>query len=183
KVAEAFADLPVEYLGGEPYPKTADPKKIAAALADIPNTMRVRVLRGEQISGSEDDPLDWHGWISMGLAIWNGTSGSEEGKAIFLTWSRKWPKYIAGTETEKAQFDRNTISKWNAFSKSPPKDIGAGTIFYLADKAAPEWREKYDASQKRTNGGGTPGFESGGSTTAKPQPTPVFDPWQRYIVP
>src|SRR5262249_23221646 len=57
----------------------------------------------------------------------------------------KWPKYLAGTEAEKARFDRTTAEKWKAFSKYRPTKIGAGTIFWLADKAAPGWREEYEA--------------------------------------
>src|SRR5262249_38495066 len=144
KVAEEFADLPVEYLGGEPYPKTALPKKVAAALAVIPNSKRLYILRGQQIVGSENDPLDWEGWNYICMATWAATSGSKEGFAAFLPWSRKWPKYIAGTEAERARFDRNTVNKWNALFTSPPKDLGAGTIFFLADKAAPGWREEYE---------------------------------------
>src|SRR5262249_41479449 len=144
QVPEGFEDVPLEDLRGEPYPKTADPKLIAAALAVVPNSMRVRVLRGQQITGSEDDPLDWEGWNYICMAAWNGTSGSKEGFYALLPWSRKWPKYIAGTEEEKKRFDRNTVNKWNALFTSPPKDLGAGTIFFLADKAAPGWREEYE---------------------------------------
>jgi AAA domain-containing protein/primase-like protein len=148
--APGFADIPYEDLWGNPYPKTADPERIAAALAVIPNTQRLYTLRGNKINGSEDDPLDWHGWISIGLAIWSGTGGTKEGEAVFLTWSRKWPKYIAGTEAEKARFDRTTAERWAAFSKCPPDKIGAGTIFFLADKASPGWREEYDAERAQS---------------------------------
>src|SRR5262249_43239563 len=108
----------------------------------------------------------------------NGTNGSNEGEEVFRTWSRKWPKYIAGTEAEKARFDRTTAEKWKAFSKSPPDRIGAGTIFWLADKAAPEWRDKYDASQKGTNRGGTPGFSiqsDDNEQTKTPPPDPLAE--------
>src|SRR5262245_7813806 len=153
---------------GRALPQNSAPQKITAALAVLPNTQRLQVLRGLEINGSEDDPLDWHGWATIGLATWNGTSGSKEGFfTAFLPWSRKWPKYIAGTEAEKAQFDRNTAERWEAFSKCPPDKIGAGTIFWLADKAAPRWREEYDARKDDGQGGGDAG-QQGGPT---PQPT------------
>src|SRR5262249_44275603 len=154
--------------------------------------------RGEKINGSEDDDLDWHGWITIGMALWRGTGGSKEGEAVFLTWSRKWPKYIAGTEAEKARLDRNTAERRKAFRKCPPKKVRVGTIFWLADQASPGWRQEYDDARKGNDqgesGGETSGFgeipvAEGFNLTAsggpQPQPpgAPVFDPWQRYIVP
>jgi hypothetical protein len=47
----------------------------------------------------------------------------------FDAWSRKSPKYDA----------RNTAAKWAAYFKSRPTQIGAGTIFRLADQASPNW--------------------------------------------
>src|SRR5262249_55189628 len=75
-VAPEFEDLPVEDFGGSRYPKTAEPKLLAAALTVIPNSKRLYVLRGQQIVGSEDDPLDWNGSATSGLATWNGTPGA-----------------------------------------------------------------------------------------------------------
>src|SRR5262249_24907448 len=95
EIPSGFEDIPFVDLWGNPYPEHAEPERIAAALAVIPNSKRLYVLRGEKINGSEDDDLDWHGWITIGMALWRGTGGSKEGEAVFLTWSRKWPKYIA----------------------------------------------------------------------------------------
>src|SRR5262249_4681368 len=160
EVPAGFEDIPFVDLWGNPYPETAEPERIAAALAVIPNSKRLYVLRGEKINGSEDDDLDWHGWITIGMALWRGTGGSKEGEAVFLTWSRKWPKYIAGTEAEKARFDRNTAERWEAFRKCPPKKIRVGTIFWLADQASPGWRQEYDDARKGNDQG-----ESGGETS------------------
>src|SRR5262249_34267229 len=41
-----------------------------------------------------------------------------------------------------------TAERWNHFFYSSPDRIGAGTIFYLADKASPNWRKKYDDALK-----------------------------------
>jgi hypothetical protein len=51
---------------------------------------------------------------------------------IFDAWSKKSGKYD----------ERNTKLRWNHFYQSPPSRIGAGTIFYLADQADPDWRRK-----------------------------------------
>jgi hypothetical protein len=147
KVAEGFEEIPFERLGGNRYPETAEPDRIAVALAVIPNSKRLLVLRGQKTDGSENDPLDWHTWNTIGLATWRGTNGSAEGGAVFLTWSRTWPKYIAATKAEKAHFDRNTAERWKAFSKCPPTKIGVGTIFWLADQISPGWREEYEDHQ------------------------------------
>jgi Protein of unknown function (DUF3987)/Primase C terminal 2 (PriCT-2) len=113
----------------------AEPERIAAALTVIPNSKRLMVLRGLKIDGSEDDNLDWHYWNAVGMATWNATSGSPEGKAAFHAWSKKSPKYNA----------QITDERWAAYFTSPPERIGAGTIFYLADQASPPWREEYEA--------------------------------------
>jgi hypothetical protein len=131
----------------------ADPELIAAALAVIPNSKRLLVLRGEKINGSEDDPLHWKYWNDIGMAIWRGTSGSPEGFAAFDTWSKKSPKYNAKT----------TAERWAAYAKYPPTKTGARTIFYLAGQASPGWREEYDArksnGQEERQNAGLPGFD------------------------
>jgi Virulence-associated protein E/Primase C terminal 2 (PriCT-2)/Bifunctional DNA primase/polymerase, N-terminal len=99
----------------------ADPDLVAAALAVIPNN------------------ADWERWYTIGMAVWRATAGSGESFAAFDAWSKKSPKYNAHT----------TAQKWAAFFKSPPTQIGAGTIFYLADQASPTWRQDYEASQQQ----------------------------------
>jgi Primase C terminal 2 (PriCT-2) len=64
------------------------------------------------------------------MAFWAATGGSEEGFKIADRWCAKWEGYDAN----------KTRQRWEAISKSPPNRIGAGTIFYLADRASPGWR-------------------------------------------
>jgi putative DNA primase/helicase len=90
----------------------ADPKRIAAAMAVIPNP-----------------DLGWEDWKKFGMAIWHATGGSAEGFAIFDEWSQKSQKYGVDT-TKKA---------WNEITRSPPTRIGAGTIFHHANAADPGW--------------------------------------------
>jgi hypothetical protein len=94
-------------------------EKIAAALTVIPN------------NGSWDD------WNSMGMAIFRATGGAEAGFALFDAWSKKSAKYDAC----------NTAAKWAAYFKSPPTQIGAGTIFYLADQASPTWLQDCELAE------------------------------------
>jgi hypothetical protein len=102
--------------GAEPQ---ADLTLIAKAMAAIPN-----------------DVVGWENWNTKGLAIYRATGGSDEGLAIFITWSMKL----------KIKFDLDrTKDRWNEFHKSPPSEIGAGSIFFWADEAAPGWRGASEA--------------------------------------
>src|SRR5262249_15818976 len=50
--------------------------------------------------------------------------GSEEGFQAWGAWSRKAPTKYGGTE-----------KAWKAFAKSPPRNIGFGTLYYHAQEA------------------------------------------------
>jgi hypothetical protein len=97
---------------------TADAFDIAAALKVIPN-----------------DDVSWEEWNRVAMAAWRATGGCEEGFAAFDSWSSKSSKYDADT----------TRKRWDGFKTSPPTIIGAGTIFWLADRTAPGWRQKKGA--------------------------------------
>jgi hypothetical protein len=95
----------------------AHPKLVAAALKVIPN-----------------DDVGWDEWKKIGLATWAATNGSDEGFEAFDGWSSKSGKYDA----------RTTLKAWHQIDRSPPDQIGAGSLFYLARKANPEWRDAFD---------------------------------------
>jgi AAA domain/Primase C terminal 2 (PriCT-2)/Bifunctional DNA primase/polymerase, N-terminal len=84
----------------------ADPLRIAAAIAAIPNA----------------GPADWEAWNRMGMAIWGATGGSAIGGELFNEWSKRHPAYDPA-ETE---------ARWLHYRSSPPTSIGAGTLFHLA---------------------------------------------------
>jgi AAA domain/Primase C terminal 2 (PriCT-2) len=100
------------------YSRDADGHDIRASLDKIEAALRC-IPNGN---------LPWDEWNRMGMAIWNATGGS--GYAAFDAWSRKSPKYDA----------KNTAARWAHYFTSPPERIGAGSIFYEADRAAPGWR-------------------------------------------
>jgi hypothetical protein len=60
------------------------------------------------------------------MATWRATGGSDAGLAAFDAWSKR---------AEKKYNAANTAEKWAAYTTCPPTDIGAGTIFYLAEQA------------------------------------------------
>jgi Bifunctional DNA primase/polymerase, N-terminal/AAA domain/Primase C terminal 2 (PriCT-2) len=101
-----------------PVSTTADPGLIGAALAVIPN-----------------NDVGWEEFNRIGMAAWAATEGSEEGYAAFDAWARKSQKY----EPDK------TRNRWEHYFTSPPNQIGAGTLFFMANEAQHGWRDVYDA--------------------------------------
>jgi hypothetical protein len=71
---------------------------------------------------------DRDGWVSVGMAVYRATKGA--GFDAFDEWSRKWPGYDQS----------NTRVLWEGFVRTPPRRIGAGTIFRMASKADPYWQ-------------------------------------------
>jgi hypothetical protein len=138
--------------GGPPEPgeePEAEPERIAAALAVIPNN------------------VDWDGWNNIAMATWRATGGSAEGFAAFDAWSKKSPKYNA----------RTTAEKWAVLFKSPPTQIGAGTIFYLPDEASPDWRGEYEARKGALQPQpGAPGPQPSSPPPPPPPPPPGAGP-------
>lgn len=92
----------------------AEPSDVARALNVIPN----------------DGPADWNDWKRIGLAAYAATGGSWDGFDAFDSWSRKNPAYDA----------RKTQQAWEEMRRSPPSNIGAGTLFFLARQARPDWQ-------------------------------------------
>src|SRR5262249_5330841 len=72
------------------------------------------------------------GWNAIGLAFFSASDGSIEGYRLFDAWSQRSSKYDAD----------NTRRKWKAFRKCPPHKISAGTIFFLAEQAVPDWKSR-----------------------------------------
>jgi Primase C terminal 2 (PriCT-2) len=99
--------------------RQADIGKLTLALAMIPNG--IDVTRDQ--------------WVNVGLALWSATGGSEEGYQIFWAWSRRWP----GCNEEKTRKFWDTVKT---------KDlIGAGSIFFLAEQAVPDYEARSRARE------------------------------------
>ena len=98
----------------------ADPALIAAALAVIPNAN-----------------IGWEEWNNVGMAVWRATGGNDEGFKAFDQWSQKSAKYDA-VETRR---------RWDNYPNSPPTQIGAGTIFHMANEASPGWNAKQNQNR------------------------------------
>jgi hypothetical protein len=102
---------------GEPQ---ADIASLTLAMAMIPN-----------------DDCSWDEWNRIGMALFAAAGGSEEGFKLFDAWSQRSSKYAADA----------TAEKWGKFEGCPPREIGAGSIFYMADQSVPGWQGRmfYDA--------------------------------------
>jgi hypothetical protein len=104
----------------------SDIDMVAAAVAVIPNDF-------------PDDPEApaWFPWKRIGMAIWAATGGN--GFDIFDEFSRRW---------EFGAYDEHLTQRcWREICGTPPNNIGAGTIFYMADQASPGWRNKYEVKK------------------------------------
>ncbi len=95
----------------------ADIIRVVAALAVIPN-----------------NDLGWDEWNRIGMATWRATAGSEDGLAAFDRWSHKSMKYDCEITRER----------WEAYFASPPTEIGARSLFYLATETMPNWSKVVD---------------------------------------
>jgi putative DNA primase/helicase len=95
-----------------------DVELLAAAVRVIPN-----------------DDVGWETWNTVGMALYRASGGSAAGLRIFHEFSERSTKYSAA----------NTDAKWQAFKRSPPRQIGAGSIFFWANEADPLWRAVYEA--------------------------------------
>ncbi len=97
---------------------------VAAAVEKIPN-----------------DDREWADWNNLLMAMWRATDGSEEGRKIAHVFSAKSKKaYDANHKYDPTA----TNERWDHFAKSPPTEIGFGTLCFLANEVDPNWREEYD---------------------------------------
>jgi hypothetical protein len=75
-----------------------------------------------ELAAAIPNDQDWIGWNRLGLAFYAASDGDDDGFAAFDRWSRKSPKYDPRTVAER----------WRNYRRSPPTQIGAGTLVHLA---------------------------------------------------
>jgi predicted P-loop ATPase len=113
--------------------KEGERKPGAAAQADLD-----RITKAVAVMHNDDE--GWEDWNTRGLAIFRATGGSDAGKAIFISYSMKSKKFNLDV----------TEDRWKEFHKSPPSDIGAGSIFHWANEAMPGWEAPPPAKTRST---------------------------------
>lgn len=87
-----------------------DPLLLISALQAIPN--------------SAAEPANWDVWNECGMALWAGTGGSPLGRQAWHAWSARHPSYDP----------KHTQERWDHYFRSPPTRIGAGSIYYRAER-------------------------------------------------
>lgn len=97
----------------------ADGLDVAGALACIPNLTR-----------------DWDQWCRVGMATFAASGGSPEGFAAWCAWSARC------TEAHDQAACRDA---WRGYRTNHRKEIGAGTLFHLAQEARQGWTKPTDA--------------------------------------
>jgi len=98
--------------------KQAHPLMVAAAVAVI---------------GNPD--LHWTKWNHIGMTIYAATGGSDDGFEIFDNFSQK--------SSNKYRI-RTTRARWQHYHRSPPTQLGFGTLHRLATQADPQWLARLD---------------------------------------
>lgn len=120
------AELETHTPGQQQEVTLLDMWKAASALEVIPN-----------------HDLDWRQWNKIGMAVWIATGGSPYGLDAFETFSAKSSKYHPA----------RTRRIWKGYHRSPPNQLGLGTLIFLANQADPEWRERMMAEVTAVMGG------------------------------
>lgn len=95
-------------------------------------TLAAAMIPNPDLPWDPDRSIGTPGWNAIGLAFFSASDGSIEGYRLFDAWSQRSSKYDAD----------NTRRKWKAFRKCPPHKISAGTLFYLAEQAVPDWKSR-----------------------------------------
>ena len=81
--------------------------------------------------------LPWGEWKRIVMAIWAAFLGNADGLAAAHAFSRNSKKYDAA----------GTDQAWEEVTGSPPSDLSAGTLIWLAEQASPARRDEQPATQ------------------------------------
>jgi len=110
-----------------------------------PRTERAATTREEAMAPLPDvkaalatirnDDLHYDDWVRTGMATYAARAGEADGLEAWMAWSAKSPKH----------HDHECLRVWDSFHKAPPREIGFGTLAYLARNhnplfTAPSWR-------------------------------------------
>ncbi|MFZ5781751.1 MAG: AAA family ATPase [Pseudomonadota bacterium] len=95
------------------------------------------------IDAIENAELGWDDWNVIGMAIWAATQGSDEGRVLFHRLSAKNAgKYVPDGAARIAKRATDSVDeRWDHYRQSPPTQLSAGKLFWLADQENPSWRD------------------------------------------
>jgi Bifunctional DNA primase/polymerase, N-terminal/Primase C terminal 2 (PriCT-2) len=132
------------YLWLNNHPIAIAPEWLLDKVADFPRAPRLATeeiaVNAQLIAAAVAEipvELAWHKRNAIGMAIFNALG--DAGLDVWDAWLQRSGKYSA----------RETHKRWVGIGRSPPSDIGAGTLIYLANQARPEWLDEYDRKLAR----------------------------------
>ena len=82
-----------------------------------------------------DPDCDYGTWLSIGMAVHNGSGGGALGFAVWDEWSANGAIYRAG----------ETAYKWATFGKGSGKQVTIGTLFHHASEKGWNWNDHYQS--------------------------------------
>ena len=98
----------------------------------------------------DDEPVDpdelTAALVALPMRMWIGRSGIASAcRASVMVTPMPASKLLTRGRRSRPEQCYQDERKWNAFRRSPPKDITARTILWMADEEAPGWRDDYAA--------------------------------------
>ena len=114
-------------LGGQGAPAaTGVAASLQAALFDVPPFEDL----ADCVQHLPNPTKGWEFYNKMLMAIWRLSEGSEEGKQLALTWSRKNAKHE----------DKEIDERWAHYFKSPPRRVAFGTLIFHVRREHSTWQ-------------------------------------------
>ncbi len=105
-------------------PRSLPPVVVSSRIPELVNNGKLQKL--ERLLNWIDPDCGYEGWIRAGMAIYYETAGSDDGLALFNSWSCKGKKYENFEAIEK---------KWQSFRPDHPTPLTIGTLIMLAREA------------------------------------------------
>lgn len=90
---------------------------------------------------------NWEHWNKIGMAVYNATGGSDEGLEAWREWSDRCP--VEGNKTDTVD------QRWDHFRRSPPTELGMGTLIHMAGDVSPEERRAAQVAENTRIGEAT----------------------------
>jgi hypothetical protein len=100
--------------------------------------IKVKALLSALKAIPHDTAIDRELWVKLGGAVYAGTDGSDQGRTAFIAWSETWPRHKEDPDQHHAAAEK----LWDSFIASPPRALGAGTVFQLAQQHGWTWPKK-----------------------------------------
>lgn len=115
-----FIDAIFKHNGRE-APRPVEPREY---VDDEPQSVELATLKA--LLDALDPDCGYDEWTRVGMGVFHATGSSDEGLALFDTWSAKGDKY-PGTA--------NIQAKWRSFSGAVGNPVTIGTLIMMAKKA------------------------------------------------